>query len=412
MANQLVIYLKNINTLEADWVFTQADGELATVVDTGTIAELVEKNKHAINDADHIICIIKSDLIHFSCLDIPAKNKQRALQAIPFALEDVLADDIELMHFAVGKASQSIYPVASIKHETLKTILQNLEASGIKADQLYPDILCLPKPDDNWNIFSHNSETSLHLNNGDLIHADKDTLPVILQALTNNQAELGHPSYINLWSEDSNELPEFSLPDDTQVKQQSYSSSPLPLFCSNLKGEQLINLLQGKYQVINQSKQWWKPWQLAASLAATVIVLELATGSISLHRLENKNSVIDSEIINIYKKSFPGSKKIINARVQMENKLKKLRKSNGKADYSFTDILIDAAPIIKNTANTTIQSINFHNNKMEVQLVLDKLSTAEALKKQLNKLQNIKAELLSASSEAKQVNARIKLEAI
>ena len=412
MANQLVIYLKNINTLDADWVFTQADGELATVVDTGTINELVEKNKHAINDASHITCIIKSDLIHFSSLNIPAKNKQRALQAIPFALEDILADDIELMHFAIGKASQNIFPVASIKQETLEAILHSLEASGIRADQLYADILCLPKPDDSWNIFSHNNEVSLHLNNGDLIHADKDTLPIILQSLSDNQSELALPEHINLWSDEANELPEITLPDDTQIKQVNYSNSPLSLFSSNLKGEQLVNLLQGKYQVVNQSKQWWKPWQLAASLAAAVIVLELVTGSISLHKLETKNAIIDSEIIDIYKKSFPGSKKIVNARVQMENKLKKLRKSSGKADYSFTDILVDAAPIIKNTANTTIQSINFHNNKMEIQLVLDKLSTAEALKKQLNNLKNIKAELLSASSEAKQVNARIKLEAI
>jgi len=417
MANQLVIYLKgnntqDINMHDLDWVFTQADGELATVVDSGSMAELVEKNKHAINDASHIICIIKSDLIHFSCLDIPSKNKQRALQAIPFALEDLLADDIELMHFAIGKPKQSIYPVASIKHDALNLILQNLQASGIRPDQLYADILCLPKADNNWNIFSHDNAVSVHLNSGDLIHADKDSLPFILQTLKNQNTELSNPEVINVWSEVSNDLPELELPEGAQLNQQTYSNSPLSLFCANLNNEQQLNLLQGKYQVVNQSKQWWKPWRLAASLAAAVIVLELVTGSISLHRLEEKNAIIDSEIINIYKKSFPGSKKIVNARVQMENKLKKLRKSNGKADYTFTDILVDIAPIIKNSANTTIQGVNYHNNKMEIQLVLDKLSTAESLKKQLNNLKNIKAELLSASTEAKQVNARIKLEAI
>jgi len=412
MANQLVIYLKDINTFNADWVFTQANGELVTVADTGSISDLAEKNKHAISDASHIICIIKADLIHFSYLDIPAKNKQRALQAIPFALEDLLADDIELMHFAIGKASQNIYPVASIKHDTLKTILQTLEDAGIKPDQLYPDILCLPRPDKSWNILQHNNTIGLHLNSGDLIHTDKDTLPVILQSLKKQDTEESHPEHINFWTDESDTPAELELPDNTELKQVTYQHSPLSLFCSNLQSEQLVNLLQGAYQVVNQSKQWWKPWRLAASLAAAAIILELVSGSISLNKLEKQNAAIDSEIIKLYKQTFPGSKRIVNARVQMENKLKKLRKSNGKADYSFADILIDIAPVIKNSANTTIQGINFHNQKLEIQLVLDKISTAESLKKQLNNLKNIKAELLSASSEAKQVNARIKLEAI
>lgn len=412
MANQLVIYLKDIDTLSADWAFTQANGELVTVTDTGLISELAEKNKHAVSEASHIICIIKADLIHFSCLSVPAKNKQRALQAIPFALEDQLADDIELMHFAIGKASQNIYPVASIKHDTLKTVLQNLAEAGIKPDQLYPDILCLPRPEKNWNIFQHNHSIGLHLNTGDLIHTDKNTLPVILQGLKKQDTEETHPDHINFWTDETDATSDLELPDDIELNRISYQKSPLSLFCSNLQSEQLVNLLQGTYQVVNQSKQWWKPWRLAASLAAAAIVLELVSGSISLNKLEQQNAVIDSEIIKLYKQSFPGSKKIVNARVQMENKLKKLRKSNGKADYSFTDILIDIAPIIKNSANTSIQGINFHNQKLEIQLVLDKISTAESLKKQLDNLKNIKAELLSASSEDKQVNARIKLEAI
>jgi len=411
MANQLVIYLKDINTLSADWVFTQQNGELATVVDSGTISELTEKNKHAISDTSHVICIIKSGLIHYSLIDIPAKSKQRALQAIPFALEDILADDIELMHFATTKPVQNIYPVISIKHETLKLILQNLEMAGLKPDQIYPDILCLPKPDNNWNIFQHGNDISLHLTNGDLIHADNDSLPMILKSLNQQTAEQ-LPDCVKLWTDENSDLPDTNFLNETATESVLYSNSPLSLFCNNLQKTQAVNLLQGSYQVVNQSKQWWKPWKLAASLAAAVIILELITGSITLHRLESRNANIDSEIIKLYKKSFPGSKKIINARVQMENKLKKLRKSNGKTDYSFTDILNDIAPILQRSASTTIQGINFHNQKMEIQLILDKLSAAEELKKQLNALKNIKAELLSASSEGKQVNARIKLEAI
>ncbi|MCK5336262.1 MAG: hypothetical protein KAQ67_08865, partial [Gammaproteobacteria bacterium] len=134
MATQLVIYLKDISSLNADWVFTSQSNEITTPVNSGTIAEFAEKNKNNILSAQLITCIINAELIHFSYQNIPAKNKQRALQAIPFALEEQLAEDIELLHFATTSAENNIYPVAAIKHELLQNLLNKLKEHGIQPD--------------------------------------------------------------------------------------------------------------------------------------------------------------------------------------------------------------------------------------------------------------------------------------
>ena len=412
MSDQLIIYLKNINTLEADWVFTQLNGDIRTPVDSGLIAELVDKNKNAITAAKRIVCIVSAELVNFSYLNIPAKNKQRALQAIPFALEDQLAEDIDLMHFATDKADQNTYPVAAIKHESMQSILSTLKDNGIEPDCLYPDILCLPNIDNSWNFLSINNTTAINLKRDTIIHTDSDMLPVILQTLLQQTEKENLPASFEYWSSNSEEIIGLDIPDDITLNRHQYSSSPITVFCTNLSNDSLVNLLQGKYQVKKQSTEWWKPWRAAAVLFAAVILLELFSGTLKLNSLEDENRLLSTEINSIYKKSFPASKRVVNARVQMENKLKQLRNSNGKQNLSFTDILASAAPILKQQSSLQIQDINYRNNKLEMQFTIDNVSSAESLKDQLNKLQNIKADLLSTSSETKQVQARIKLEAI
>lgn len=414
MADQLLIYLHNNQTLYADWVFIQANGEASSVIESGPLHELAEKNKNALADAAFINCIINAELVSYSEINIPAKNRQRALQAIPFALEDQLAEDIEQLHFAIGKASDNTYPVISIAHQALKDLLEKCQHVGINIDTMYVDILSLPKNDkteSSWAVLQSNSKASVLTADGDLINTDSDSLPVFFASLIQQKTE-SLPALVNHYHEENSEATTLSLPEEVSLNKIGYKQTPLMLFANQLSKPSMLNILQGSYQVTRESNQWWRPWQAAAIITAVALVLHIISGGINLNRLQQENKLIEKEITRIYKKSFPRSKKIVNARVQMENKLKQLKKTSGKTDYSFTDILLDSTPLIKQTAGAQMQGISYHNRKLELQLTLDKLSTAEALKNKLNNLSRVKADLLSASSEAKQVNARIRLEAL
>jgi len=414
MADQLLIYLHDNQTLDADWVFIQPNGEASSVIESGTLSELAEKNKNALADASYINCIINAELVSYSEINIPAKNRQRALQAIPFALEDQLAEDIDQLHFAIGKASDNSYPVISIAHHSLKDLLEKCQPAGINIDAMYVDILSLPdntQSENNWTVLQSNSKASILTTDGDLINADSDSLPVFFASLIQQKVE-NLPDTVNYYHEDNSEAEELALAEEVSLKKICYKQTPLMLFSSQLSNPSMLNILQGSYQVTRESNQWWRPWKTAAIIAAVALGLHIISGGINLNQLQQENKLIEKEITHIYKKSFPRSKKIVNARVQMENKLKQLKKSSGKTDYSFSDILLDTAPLIKQTAGVEMQGISYHNRKLELQLTLDKLSTAEALKNKLNKLSRVKAELLSASSEAKQVNARIRLESL
>ena len=414
MADQLLIYLHDNQALNADLVFIQANGEATSVIESGPLHELAEKNKNALTQSSRISCIINAELVSYSEINIPAKNRQRALQAIPFALEDQLAEDIDQLHFAIGKASDNTYPVVSMANQSLKNLLEKCQHAGINIDAIYIDILSLAddlQADNSWAVLQSDNKASILTSNGDVINADTGSLSVFFDSLIQQKAD-DLPVAVNYYHEENSETATLALPEEVSLKHISYKQTPLMLFSSQISEPSMLNILQGPYQVVRESNQWWRPWKAAAIITAVALVLHLLSGGLKLNRLQQENQQVQAEINRIYKKSFPRSKKIVNARVQMENKLKQLKKSSGKSDYSFADILLDSAPVIKQTAGAEMQGINYHNRKLELQLTLDKLSTAEALKSQLNKLARVKAELISASSEAKQVNARIRLEAL
>ena len=139
-------------------------------------------------------------------------------------------------------------------------------------------------------------------------------------------------------------------------------------------------------------------------------MLYLGTALVELNRLERKNTALSAEIDSIYKKAFPASKRIINARVQMEQKLNELKGGGSTAGSQFLPLLTDSATIISGQQDIQIQSIDFRNNLMNIGLSANKLQSVETLNKQLNTSSTIKAEIISATSEKNRVNGSIRMQ--
>ena len=53
-----------------------------------------------------VILLVPADAVLRTAADIPVKGQAKILQALPFAMEEQLADDIESLHFAVGRRGE------------------------------------------------------------------------------------------------------------------------------------------------------------------------------------------------------------------------------------------------------------------------------------------------------------------
>src|SRR5680860_43174 len=98
-----------------------------------------------------LIGLIPGDEAAFCLASIPAKQQRFIAQALPYAVEEQLAQDIETLHLALGNRGNQGYLVAAIDRERMAHWFsvfsgwRDLTLSGI-----YADASLLPPRADGW----------------------------------------------------------------------------------------------------------------------------------------------------------------------------------------------------------------------------------------------------------------------
>ena len=106
----------------------------------------------------------------------------------------------------------------------------------------------------------------------------------------------------------------------------------------------------------------------------------------------------------------PDSKRIVNPRVQMEQKLNELRGGGGPQGSQFLGLLSDSVATITSQKDIEVQSIDFRNNRMDIGLTGANLQSVETLNKQLNSNAGLKTEIVSATADKDSVKGSIRLQ--
>lgn len=408
MADTLLIHFNPSQADSATWSLVNNAGELTSMLSHGSLSDA-----GVIADKHKTIVLLDSTAIYIDSVKLPIKNSQKLLRAIPFALEEKIADDIDELHFVAGKtSSDGVTPVAAIKHETLKHILHCLEASSIKPDALIPDTLCLTANKSQWAALLQAGRAKLQFSSFDAGEFDRDALPLLLNSEL-QQADNKQPEKIILFTADGDESEtediSEAIPENIELIKVNYNTHPLVIFCGQYKHALALNLLQDNYKPKQKVNVNWQRWSLAASLSAVWLCLNLGMASLQYNEFQDNNNKLQIEIDNLYKKAFPESKRVVNARVQMEQKLNELKGlGNAGSSNSLMTLLSDSSTALSSEKSITIQTINYRNNTIDIEVTGANLQNIEQLNKKLNNA-SLTAEIVSSSSEKNQVKGNIRI---
>jgi general secretion pathway protein L len=416
MSETLLIHYNPEQAQQATWSMCNSDGELTEKISHGSLTELA-----AVAPGHSVVILLNSQCLHINQLTLPTKNLQKILKAVPYAIEEFIADDIENFHFVVAKNTHNdTTAVVGINKNTLANIIQIFQDAGIKLDKIIPDSLCLAATDSSSNSqwVCLNYQTQYYLQTATLngTQVSQELLPYVLKSKLQDEA-ITPPEKILLFCEQENTdaFEQLKTADivnkDIEMHKVVYNTHPLVVFCGNYKQASPLNLLQHEFKVKRKTSGYWQHWRLAASLVTIWLVLNLSLTSFLSSQLEDENKVAHAKIEKIYKKAFPKSKKIINPRVQMEQKLKELKSSTGNSNNGLIFLLAESfGSLSSDRTNITLQTLTFRNNRMDIGLDSGNLQAIESLNKNLNNNKNIKSEITSSSSEKDKVKGNLRIE--
>lgn len=341
---------------------------------------------------------------------LPTQNRQRLLQAAPFALENQIASDIDLQHFTIGRQNDdSSVPVAIVSKQKIESWLNQLEAAGIRPQAIYPETLCLPCKESEWTLLVDEERALLRNGQFSGLTLDFENVSQTLERLLVQSDEM-QPKCLNLLCtsqqvEDQLKEPLSKLVDELVTR--LTDRDPLPLLAENCIPTANLNLLHGPYQQNSHSQIIWRSWYPTFAVALLLVILSFASGLHELNRLEKQHLALSLQIEQLFKKSLPESKKMVNPKAQMSQKLQALQSSAGSSS-GFLKLVNLTGKATNAQSQSTIDGLNFRQGELNVQLTIKDLQMLELLKKRLEKSQ-LTVNIRSANAQKGSVKAHLQI---
>lgn len=92
--------------------------------------------------------LVPSESVLLLAVDLPLGSHAKRLAALPFAIEDRIADPIDAVHIALGaEIAPKRYLVAVVRHARMIEWVEAADIAGLGHAALVPDALALPVPD-------------------------------------------------------------------------------------------------------------------------------------------------------------------------------------------------------------------------------------------------------------------------
>jgi len=352
-----------------------ASGELANAQQ---LSELTEKAQQRVVK----VFVSGSDVL-LKRLTVPTKSQRAMRSAVPYMLEDELAQDVDQLFFAYAELandSDNHNCFVAITEKALMLQWQSwLADADIQAKTMQPETLAMPYVDQQWSVIAlqpanvSSGETQVAIRQGQWqgCTLDSDAWQFTLQHVLAQSADDASQSQqynemiINAYS-DLPHIDEISNNEGvTLVKVQE--ELPLALFAQHCQHIN-FNLLQGEFKVKERRSKNTHNWLWAAGIAACALLLNVGYKSAQLWQLSAQQEQVETQILARYKKAFPSAKRVRIGTIKSQLN-RKIAQLGGSNDHTgFLTMLSKVHPAFASVPELKPASLKFDGKRQELRL--------------------------------------------
>ena len=252
---------------------------------------------------------------------VSPEEKKHLQQALPFLLEEQLAEDIEDLHFATCPLDKTTFGVAVCRHSAMAA-WEDLLADLPELPQWLPEPLLLPWQTGEWCLVMAADAVIVRSGECEGYTVEPELLPVLLTAA----AEAAPPRALVVYGSDRERelaLIPTALQDRVQWRQGNLCSALMLA-----RDEHPLNLRQGPYAARLPLTRWWQQWRVAAMVLAVAFTLQLLATWADYRSLSNENLALRAALETSYRQAVPEGA-LVDAERQLRRQLDGLRGGGG-----------------------------------------------------------------------------------
>lgn len=346
--------------------------------------------------------------------DIPTQNRRRIAQALPYTLEERLAEDIDALHFAPGqRRPDGELAVAVVAREHMDRWMNALQAAQIHPEVMLPETLAVPYEPDGWSALIAPEIALVRTGAQSGFAAEPENLAAMAAiALQECETPPVKARIITCAGGiDPQPLVQVLTTAGTEAAVEPFPGEILDCLAQGFRERHALNLLQGHYSRREQLGKLWRPWRPAAALLLTWLLLQTVTNIVEYRQLVRENQTLAQGIEQTFRAAFPEVRRIVDPKVQMERGLAELSgKLGGTA--SFLGLLERAGGVLKETPGLELNGASYRDGYLDLDLMVVDLQVLDQLKQRLTKAGGLEAEIQSATANDKRVRSRLRIRSV
>lgn len=335
---------------------------------------------------DRLIVLLPGQWVNILQVKIPKTHKAELRKAVPFAVEDQLAADVEQLHFALGDFDARGYlSVAVIDQKLLTDWVELLTAHQLYPQVMLPDYLGLALLDRQWSVLIDSGLALVRrgLQQGFVVEACylAETLRYYIDQADAAEAV---PEKLHIFAIDAD------LPLITPIKKLGLNTDiriiKQPIMGFGLGKDTVtsgINLLQGTFRQRKKGIRVKRTWRWAVALAA-VWVLVLLGGKVGeWWYLQDHVKQLDAQVTKVYRQVYGNTKDVANAKARMSKTISALVKEENI--HGFLHIVADVGEVLNRHKTITLEAVNYHQHQLQITVQAKKSSELNKLIQDLQK---------------------------
>ncbi len=422
MAEYLVIRLPRDPDDAAAWIAVDSDGTRLGPPVTGPLAEA----RRDLRDRRVIVLVPGAEVLCTS-VDIPVRGAARLQAALPYALEENLAQDVDDLHFAAGeRRSDGRIPAAVVSDELMQAWLGRLTEAGIEPSRLVAEHAGLARIPGTVSLLIDEGLVVVN-DGGDVELTLEDVAPgdalVAIGALDapappdddDDEAGDAMPRHVLVYCDAAaNERYEHDWATLRQrlesVDVKLLPDGALPRLAATVASGAGINLLQGRYGPKTAYASLLAPWRHAAMLLLALVVVLTAGKGAEYMALAREEAALAERFQAVYAELMPGAPAVEDP-LRLVASLRARSDGGGQDPQLLLQALERLGRALGANEDARIEAISYRAGVADIRMNAASVSVLDDIRQRIEQGGGFSARIQSTDQVGERVSSRLQIQA-
>jgi general secretion pathway protein L len=418
MAEYFVLRLGHQPDQRVQWIAVDDNGTRRGEPGSGSLADA-----SAAAAARPVIVLVPATDVLTTTVNIPVRGGARLHAALPFALEEHLADDVDTLHFAAGDRRETgSRAVAVVAQAKIDAWLEQLKDAGIDPVRLVPE---------NYGLARIPGTLSVLVAEDCVMFNDGEDLEFVLEGLQPSDAlvaahrlpDRAHDTASASEHEAVGHLLVYCEPEDESrlshewlaLRQELDSvdinvlpDGVLPRLAVTVATGAGVDLLQGRYGARTDYSAYFKPWRRAAALLLGLLIIGFVGKGVDYYRLSKEEDTLRAQFTEEYRQIRPQDSREI---LDPVSAVRSIRQGTGTAagPQVFLPSLLQLSKAIAQNDSARIETISYRAGVIDVRLTSPDVATLDEIQKVVRESGQFQASIQSTDQVADQISSRLQI---